>query len=173
MTLDLPGKWSGSTRNGRTHVVPLNDLKEHINEGCPCGPRVERIDGDPPLLRSTRIVRGSPHEAGELILVAAWVRVHCFHIGDRIAPVITTRCKFVVQEVTRQQWNCADAGQPKKWAERIKLSAICSGDDPESVSFSKATPQGEMTFTVSNPAVIGQFEPGDEVYLDLIPCPKK
>lgn len=87
--------------------------------------------------------------------------------------MITTRCKFVVQEVARQNWNAASPGEPARYAEKIRLTAICSADDPESVSFSKATPQGEMNFTVSNPAVIGQFNPGDEVYLDLIPCAKK
>ena len=78
-----------------------------------------------------------------------------------------------MQEVTRTHWNVAGKDEPAKFAERIKLSAVCGGESQEDQSFSSATPQGSMEFTVSNPAVVGHFNPGDYLYLDLIPCPSQ
>lgn len=60
-----------------------------------------------------------------------------------------------------------------KYAEKIKMQAVCGDDDPENISFSSATPTGSLEFTVTNPVVVGTFEPGDFYYLDLIPVPKK
>lgn len=41
--------------------------------------------------------------------------------------------------------------------------------NPESPNFkwSQATPDGEIRLGITNPAAFGQFEPGQEVYVDL------
>ena len=71
-----------------------------------------------------------------------------------------TRCKFRVESVTR----FASA------YEQIKLSAVYDdGISKENASFAASTPSGALEITVTNPAVIGKFVPGDYYYLDLIP----
>lgn len=52
------------------------------------------------------------------------------------------------------------------------MAAVCSDDDPENVSFSQATPTGNLEFLVTNPVVVGTIEPGAFYYLDLIPAPR-
>jgi hypothetical protein len=61
-------------------------------------------------------------------------------------------------------------GQPDLFVERIKLSAVHSSESQEDQSFSAATPSGTLEITVTNPAVHGQFQPGQFFYLDLIPA---
>jgi len=62
-------------------------------------------------------------------------------------------------------------GKPDTQVERIKFNAVYASDSQEDQSFSSATPSGELMIVVSNPNVIGQFEPGDFCYLDIIPVP--
>lgn len=61
-------------------------------------------------------------------------------------------------------------GQPDRFAERIKMTAVYGGEDKENQSFSEATPSGTLEIFVTNPNVVGTFEPGGYYYLDLIPC---
>lgn len=87
---------------------------------------------------------------------------------------MTTRCKFQVNEVARMGWNITRKdGEPARNAERVKMSAVYGDGDSENQSFSEATPSGTLEFFVTNPNVVGTFEPGDYYYLDIIPCPKK
>lgn len=76
-----------------------------------------------------------------------------------------TRCKFAVTKVS--QLGYAGMKEPLK-QEEITLTAI-SGTDGENASYAEFTPQGSLTITVTNPAVIGTFKPGSCYYLDLIP----
>lgn len=72
-----------------------------------------------------------------------------------------TRCKFRVQKVAVTEWP----------GEEVTLEARYDPNrNPEDVNFAVATPTGTMTFNVTNPAVLGQFKPGQEYYIDLIPC---
>lgn len=71
-----------------------------------------------------------------------------------------TRCKF-------QVWSVKSLIYP---SERIELKAVYADGDPENESFAAATPQGTLTITVDNPAVIGSFKPGQTYYLDLTPA---
>jgi hypothetical protein len=71
-----------------------------------------------------------------------------------------TRCKFRVESVTKFAGN---------W-EQVKLTASYDKASPEDVSFSAATPTGDLNITVTNPAVIGTFTPGASYYLDLVPA---
>lgn len=85
-----------------------------------------------------------------------------------------TRCKFQVQEVAQVAWHViTKKDEPKRYAERIKLNAVY-GSEPgsENQSFSEATPSGTLEIFVTNPQVVGTFEPGGYYYLDLIPTPK-
>ena len=83
-----------------------------------------------------------------------------------------TRCKFQVSEVARVNWGRVGQEKDAPFIERIKLTAVYDdGLSKENASFASATPSGDLSFTVSNPRVIGTFEPGDYYYLDLIPVP--
>lgn len=70
-----------------------------------------------------------------------------------------TRCKFQVSEVTK--FSCP--------GERVKLFAVYGGSQ-ENESFAAATPSGEISIYVNNPAVIGKFQPGQYYYVDLTPA---
>ncbi len=56
-----------------------------------------------------------------------------------------------------------------KRAQNVRLAAQYDTSNPEDVSFSEATPSGELKIYVSNPAVIGSFELDKDYYLHLIP----
>lgn len=73
----------------------------------------------------------------------------------------TIRAKFYVTNIT-----------PTEGHEAVSLSAVV-GDgsaSDENKSFSAATPWGDLTIGISNPAVIGFFKQGKEYYLDISPA---
>ena len=80
-----------------------------------------------------------------------------------------TRCKFVCQEVTTLNATMYDNGQPTGFRiQRVTLEAqYDDGLIKENASYAAATPDGKLTFTVTNPRVHGMFEPGKAYYLDL------
>jgi hypothetical protein len=55
-------------------------------------------------------------------------------------------------------------------AQNIRLAAQYDPSIPEDQRFMEATPNGELKFYVSNPAVIGGFQIGKNYYVDLTPC---
>lgn len=57
-----------------------------------------------------------------------------------------------------------------KFAQNVRLVAQYDPTKSEDVSFAEATPSGELKIYVSNPVVVGTFKPGNDYYLDLIPC---
>lgn len=59
---------------------------------------------------------------------------------------------------------------PPKHPQNVRLAAQYDSTKTEDVSFAAATPSGELKIYVSNPVVVGTFKPGQEYYLDLIPC---
>lgn len=67
----------------------------------------------------------------------------------------STVCKFVCQSVEKFQGG----------NERVKLAAQYDQSLDEDRRFSQASPSGEMTVSISNPNVIGWFEPGKAYYL--------
>lgn len=70
-----------------------------------------------------------------------------------------TRCKFNCESIIRSE------GQ-----ETIEFRAVGSGRaNGEDESFSEYTPWGELSFTVTNPAILGQFRRGSDYYLDIVP----
>ena len=59
-----------------------------------------------------------------------------------------------------------DFVQKFAWGENVQFSCKYS-DNPEDNSFAQATPSGNMNITVSNPALVGFFQPGQKFYLDF------
>ena len=68
------------------------------------------------------------------------------------------RCKFRVDSVTLTGHE-----------EQIRLTAQYDSNDPEDTRFSEATPWGTFEAGISNPALRGKFNVGDEYYVDLVP----
>ena len=69
------------------------------------------------------------------------------------------RCKFRVASVT------TDAASQHV----VKMHTLYDENDPEDTRFSEATPWGSMEFGLTNPRLMGQFQPGQVYYVDLIP----
>ncbi len=78
-----------------------------------------------------------------------------------MSEAIKTRCKVRVVGVEKLEGF---------GGENVRLAASYDTSNPEDVSFAQATPSGELKIYVSNPKVIGTFEPGKNYYLDLVPC---
>lgn len=72
---------------------------------------------------------------------------------------MTVRAKFKCRQVTRNE----------SGYDEVKLSAVTGADgaDDPNASWSKYTPIGELSMTITNPDAVGQFEPGVEYYLDI------
>jgi hypothetical protein len=74
------------------------------------------------------------------------------------------RAKLQVASVTKHQ-GC----------EVLNFHAVCkSGSYPtdgsdEDNTFARFTPSAELKMTVNNPALLGQFEPGQKFYVDFTP----
>lgn len=75
----------------------------------------------------------------------------------------TARCKFVVGDVTHHPYG----------GRTVKLSTQYDQTVPEDVAFTKATPSGEMSVRIDNPAVLDIFVPGAAVYIDITPVVEK
>lgn len=58
----------------------------------------------------------------------------------------------------------------------VKLSAVYPSKNDtnmeENKRFSEATPSGQITMFISNPAVYDTFKPGDEFYVEFSRVPK-
>lgn len=71
-----------------------------------------------------------------------------------------TRAKVEVKEVTVNQWN-----------DIVKFEAVYGGTtNKEDNTFAEATPSATFSMTVNNPAVRGQFKPGQKFYVDFTPA---
>ena len=67
------------------------------------------------------------------------------------------RAKFYVETVTNHRGGYQDA----------TLRAVYDDGHPENNAFAKATPTGELTIGIDNPAAQDFFKPGKEYYLDF------
>ncbi|MCA0278431.1 MAG: hypothetical protein LCH86_20740 [Proteobacteria bacterium] len=77
----------------------------------------------------------------------------------------TMRAKMKVSRVER--WDGAD---------KVTMNAVCrtsgypaDGSDEDN-TYAKFSPQGELTLTIANPALVGMIEPGTTYYLDFTPA---
>ena len=72
---------------------------------------------------------------------------------------VKARCKFWVASVKRMS----------SALEEVELITLYDKDDPEDTRFAEATPSGGLKFTLTNPHLVGTFNPGDVFYVDLTP----
>ena len=72
------------------------------------------------------------------------------------------RAKLKVVAVEKQ------AGSERlKFAAVYKDGAYSEGGADEDNTFAMYTPQADLTMTINNPALLGQFNVGDKLYLDF------
>lgn len=60
----------------------------------------------------------------------------------------------------------------REGTQEFEFHAVYGKDGSDNASWSKATPVGKLTMTVTNEAAWGMFEPGTDVYLDITEAPK-
>jgi hypothetical protein len=78
------------------------------------------------------------------------------------------RLKMMVNSVKTVHGN---DGEPQ--SQELALSAVYSNKDGSAnAQWSKWTPCASLSMTVSNPAAFGKVNPGQFVYVDLIPTDK-
>lgn len=75
-------------------------------------------------------------------------------------------------ESTRCKFRCASVEEQAGGAQNIRLQAMYDNTIPEDRAFNTATPMGELTAWINNPAVQGFFQPGKSYYLDISPAPE-
>ena len=79
-----------------------------------------------------------------------------------MAPTMRAKMKVVSVE-DKREFGC----------EGLSFSAVCKNDgysedgSDENNTYAKWTPQADLQMTVSNPALFGKFNVGDEFYLDF------
>lgn len=79
------------------------------------------------------------------------------------------RAKMKVTKANKVADNCL----------HLELSAVCKNDGPypadgsdENNSFARWTPSADLKMSITNPALVDQFEAGQEFYLDFTPVLK-
>lgn len=83
----------------------------------------------------------------------------------------TMRAKFQIYSVAS---NLDHTGE--KGSETLGMNPVCkSGAYPpdgldEDNTFAKWSPSGNLSLTITNPALWGQFKPGQKFYLDFSPA---
>lgn len=89
-----------------------------------------------------------------------------FDIFDTMSK--NTRAKFQCNSVT-------DFGHGDYCSQEAKLTAVMPNKDSveENGQFNNATPNGQLTITIDNPAVQGFFKPGVQYYLDIQAAPRE
>lgn len=75
----------------------------------------------------------------------------------------TVRAKFVCSSITQH------ANQTSR---TIRFTAQYDMSIPEDRRFQKATPWGEFTMQIDNPAVVDRFKLGQAYYLDMFEAPQ-
>ena len=73
---------------------------------------------------------------------------------------MSVRAKFFVQQVSRTAQKTGE----------VQLNVVCRGEDNK--EWAAYTPSGSITMTILNESAFGQFEPGDEYFVDFTPAPK-
>lgn len=68
------------------------------------------------------------------------------------------RAKMKVDTVTRAEVS-----------EGVKFRAVTNGT-PEDNTYSKFTPAAEIAITITNPELLGKFNPGESYYVDFTPA---
>ena len=79
----------------------------------------------------------------------------------------TMRAKLQISSVTKLSAGC----------EQLKFHGVAAKSYPadgsdEDNTFAKFSPSVALDITIMNPALIGQFEPGQKFYVDFTPAPE-
>lgn len=77
---------------------------------------------------------------------------------------MSVRCKMQLLEMTSVAWSPT--------AKIIKFQTQYDPSIPEDLRFTKATPNGQITMTVDNPAALEQLALGGNFYVDFTPADK-
>lgn len=77
---------------------------------------------------------------------------------------MTVRAKFRCTFETHKKWGPESEHVTRSY----EFQAMYDPDAPEDQRYAKATPSGNLTIAVDNPAVA--FEPGKSYYLDFTPA---
>ena len=77
------------------------------------------------------------------------------------------RAKMVIDRIVRHDHA----------VETLHFRAVCASSYPqdgsdENNTYAKFSPSADLELTVSNPDLIGKFNPGESYYLDFTPAPK-
>lgn len=78
----------------------------------------------------------------------------------------TMRAKLQCGEVTR------GAGYEKLVFHAVAAKAYPADGSDENNTYAKYSPSAQFTIHVNNPALHGQFNPGDTFYVDFTPAPQ-
>lgn len=75
--------------------------------------------------------------------------------------------KFRANNVKDLNWGPENT----KSGEKVDMHPVCSSDpaDPN-YSFSKATPSGDISLTITNPTAFGFFQEGQEYLIEFTPA---
>ena len=71
------------------------------------------------------------------------------------------RAKFQVTAITEHVWG--------NGVKTVRFEPRYDASIPEDQRFAEATPSGELSITVNNPAALEQFKLGQQFYLDFTP----
>lgn len=85
-------------------------------------------------------------------------------MGPASLPHMNVRAKFKCESVTAYE----GAEDGSSCNVEITLRAVISG--PENEQWSRWTPNGVLTMTITNPAAAKAFFPGSEHFLDFSPA---
>lgn len=78
------------------------------------------------------------------------------------------RAKMHCDEVTDTMYGPkGEDGKPTKSAEYVRLNAVYGKDGSANASWSQATPSGQVTLTISNPAAWGHLQQGKFYFVDF------
>jgi hypothetical protein len=72
------------------------------------------------------------------------------------------------QPTESQRWNGQEMTTIETWPRTYRFSAVTDSSTPENERYAQATPSGQLTIQVDNPAV--SFERGKSYYLDFTPA---
>ena len=59
-----------------------------------------------------------------------------------------------------------------KGMEMLHMQCSYDPDNPEDIAFSEATPTGELSLAISNPALLGKFQVGNFYHIEICEIPE-
>lgn len=69
----------------------------------------------------------------------------------------------------RAKFRCNTVQQFEGGQEKVDFMPVTTGSE-ENKTWSKYTPSGSLSMTITAEGAVGQFKPGKEYYLDIVPA---